>query len=290
MQASFPSKLLLFGEYTVLLGRGALAVPYGAFGGHLSFDAERPSPFGAWFAHLSQMDIFDAHQLNATLAKGICFHSNIPQGYGLGSSGALCAAIYAAFAKTKTQDAPTLQAIFAQMEGFFHGASSGADPLISYLGRPMLLRGKEQVANVQLPDWDDVGQAAFFLLDTCQARQTAPLVKWFKQQRERAPNFADALGALNDEAIAAFLQANHHALFQLMDNISAWQWDAMRPLIPHNVQTAWQLGLASDCFRLKLCGAGGGGFLLGFTNDWPAAAALLHGFTIRAIEWAVLRE
>jgi mevalonate kinase len=44
----------------------------------------------------------------------------------------------------------------------------------------------------------------------------------------------------------------------------------------------WLAGLSSDVYKLKLCGAGGGGFILGFAQNIEAAKAVLNtvGFDI----------
>jgi mevalonate kinase len=56
------------------------------------------------------------------------FDSTIPQGYGVGSSGALVAAIYdkyaqdkSRFSRTHSRKIITVKNIFSQMESFFHG-------------------------------------------------------------------------------------------------------------------------------------------------------------------------
>ena len=75
------------------------------------------------------------------MKDGLYFDSSIPQGYGVGSSGALVAAIYDKYASDKitvlenlTRDKLLkLKSIFSMMESFFHGKSSGLDPLNSYL-------------------------------------------------------------------------------------------------------------------------------------------------------------
>lgn len=48
-------------------------------------------------------------------------------------------------------------------------------------------------------------------------------------------------------------------------------------MIPENFMPAWQWGLDSGIFQLKLCGSGGGGFLLGFTTDYQAAKKYFSG-------------
>jgi mevalonate kinase len=41
----------------------------------------------------------------------------------------------------------------------------------------------------------------------------------------------------------------------------------MKKMIPDEILELWNKGIQSDLFSLKLCGAGGGGFMLGFCND-----------------------
>ena len=38
MFASFSSKILLFGEYSIVVGGKALAIPYAKYSGHFAFD------------------------------------------------------------------------------------------------------------------------------------------------------------------------------------------------------------------------------------------------------------
>src|SRR5690606_11390485 len=81
---------------------------------------------------------FDMESLNADIARGMHFDSTIPQGYGVGSSGALVAAIYERYATNKIdisegiskESISKLKETFSKMESFFHGKSSGIDPLI----------------------------------------------------------------------------------------------------------------------------------------------------------------
>ena len=96
---------------------------------------------------------FDLNTLQNDVNNGMYFDSSIPQGYGVGSSGALVASIYDKYADDKitvlenlTRDKLLkLKEIFSFMESFFHGKSSGLDPLNSYLSLPILINSKNHI-------------------------------------------------------------------------------------------------------------------------------------------------
>ena len=100
------------------------------------------------------------------------FDSSIPQGYGVGSSGALVAAIYDEYASDKitvlenlTRDKLLqLKTIFSEMESFFHGKSSGLDPLNSYLSIPILINSKDNIEVTGIPSQKSEGKGAVFLI------------------------------------------------------------------------------------------------------------------------------
>ena len=56
-------------------------------------------------------------------------------------------------------------------------------------------------------------------------------------------------------------------MLELTHEISYFQWQYFQPMIPDTIKTLWLDGLSSDWFKLKLCGAGGGGFFMGVTSD-----------------------
>ncbi|MBK9733664.1 MAG: hypothetical protein IPO92_01335 [Saprospiraceae bacterium] len=93
------AKLLLFGEYTVTLGSGALSIPYTKYSGSWSYSKKTiPSRDGLLKLYnylASQHHLSNEIQLEEfknNIQKGLYFDSDIPLGYGLGSSGALVAA------------------------------------------------------------------------------------------------------------------------------------------------------------------------------------------------------
>jgi mevalonate kinase len=46
-------------------------------------------------------------------------------------------------------------------------------------------------------------------------------------------------------------------------------------MIPSAFHSLWQKGIDSNAYYLKLCGSGGGGYILGFTKDLDEAKAAL---------------
>ena len=55
-------------------------------------------------------------------------------------------------------------------------------------------------------------------------------------------------------------------LFHHLWLISKFQWDFFPEMIPTNMRGFWLNGLDSGDYVLKLCGAGGGGYILGFSE------------------------
>lgn len=267
----YPAKLLLFGEHILLLGARAMAVPVPAFGGAWS-EASEETPWRASlraFAasrDLQQMGMLDTSRFQAELEAGLFFDSNIPSGYGLGSSGALCAAVYDRYAFDKTSDLPVLKQLFARMESYFHGQSSGIDPLTSYLNRALWIEDRHAVRFAEPANWQQE-PPLIFLLDTHTPRQTGPLVQWFLEQ-SRKPDFAllleQSLFPVHSALLEAWESGDNETFWQALRQVSAFQATHFEPMIPAALRASWEHGLQSDAYVLKVCGAGGGGFVLGF--------------------------
>jgi mevalonate kinase len=157
----FYSKILLFGEYGIIKDSKGLSIPYNFYNGALKVE-DNPSAeaiksnqsLERFSIHLEKIQVeqptlvqFDLETLKQDISNGMFFDSSIPQGYGVGSSGALVAAIYDKYAVGKItvlenltrEKLLQLKTIFGQMESFFHGKSSGLDPLNSYLSIPILI-------------------------------------------------------------------------------------------------------------------------------------------------------
>ena len=115
---------------------------------------------------------FNIAAFESDLNSGLYFDSSIPQGFGVGSSGALVAAIYDRYCEDKisknpkhSTDIKALKKIFSWMESYFHGKSSGIDPTICYMGLPLLIKSKDELGSVRLPE-ASTGTGAVFLLNS----------------------------------------------------------------------------------------------------------------------------
>ncbi|NJL74491.1 MAG: hypothetical protein HC892_05060 [Saprospiraceae bacterium] len=167
------------------------------------------------------------------------------------------------------EDRKILKQHLGQLESYFHGTSSGVDPLICYLNAPVLIT-PSSINTVSLPAPSE--HFHLFLLDSQQPRSTGQLVSWFLAQCEDN-NYFHRIEAefipLVQEAIELLLTSDWEALLENMHHISWFQFKYFEPMIPSTLRNVWLQGLSSDWFKLKLCGAGGGGFFLGITNDLP---------------------
>jgi len=276
---SFPSKILLFGEHIVNKGAHALAIPYDAFYGELSFDKQHslylePSTLilQKMLAHIEKSSllqgIFNLEQLSLDMQMGLCFHLNIPVGYGLGSSGAIVASIFNRYAVRKDFDYPELKNILGETEGVFHGKSSGLDPLVSYLNLAILVSDSTRVVEQEMHWKNDF---EIFLFDTNQARKTGPLVEAFLKKANGNESFSKVLQEeivpINNSIIESFLNNSHSDTMQKIGQLSRLQFEYLQELILPQHLDYFLLGLASKEYYLKICGAGGGGFMLGFTKS-----------------------
>ncbi len=307
-EATFRSKILLFGEYAIIQDSMGLSVPYDSYEGKLTFEKEvddevikeSNKELRKYYNFLKKLQDngellaeLDLKRLNADMKKGLFFDSSIPQGYGVGSSGAIVAAIYDKYAVSRiSSDNITskklieLKKIFGQMESYHHGKSSGMDPLICYLNLPVLIQSKGSIGTVDLPKLKKQGPGAIFLLNTGAPGKTQPLVELFMDkctQHEFLDLMRENFIPYNDNSIKAFLKGETKTLFHNLYFLSKFLLDNLSPMIPQFVHDIWKKGLDSGTYYLKLCGSGGGGFILGFTEDFEKTQKLLKDHDLQVI-------
>jgi mevalonate kinase len=295
----FYSKILLFGEYGIIKDSKGLSIPYNFYNGALKVD-ENPTleaqnsnaslkRFVEYLKGLEQgLVTFDSGALQKDVDAGMYFDSSIPQGYGVGSSGALVAAIYDKYASDKItvlenltrEKLLNLKMIFSEMESFFHGKSSGLDPLNSYLSLPILINSKDNIEATGIPSQKTEGKGAVFVLDSGSVGETAPMVSLFMESMKNEgfrSMLKDQFIKHTDACVDDFLKGDMKSLFKNTKQLSKVVLNNFKPMIPSQFHELWKKGIDTNDYYLKLCGSGGGGYILGFTENIDKAKESLKG-------------
>lgn len=304
----FYSKILLFGEYGIIRDSKGLSIPYNFYNGALKLD-ENPSAetmksnasLKRYVEYLEQLQndqpelvTFNIEALKTDISNGMYFDSSIPQGYGVGSSGALVAAIYDKYANDKItvlenltrEKLLQLKNIFSQMESFFHGKSSGLDPLNSYLSIPILINSRDNIEATGIPSQSATGKGAVFLLDSGIVGETAPMVNIFMENLKEEgfrKMLKNQFVKYTDACVENFLGGDMKSLFKNTKQLSKVVLNHFKPMIPEQFHGVWQQGIDTNDYYLKLCGSGGGGYILGFTEDLEKAKQSLKDYKLEVV-------
>ncbi len=307
-ESLYYGKILLFGEYGIIQDSMGLSIPFNDYNGKFLY-SEKPSQENT--KSNKQLNLFLQHLLNLRtenslpchlnlerfkddIENGIHFDSSIPQGFGIGSSGAIVAAVYDKYCeKNKISSSKELsnakilelKKIFGQIESYYHGTSSGLDPLICFLNLPILIKSKSELGTVGIPNSNN-GKGAVFLLNTGEVGNTQPLVQHFLE-RCKEEGFRKMLKEkfkkYNDASINAFLNNEGKSLLKNVKALSKVLFEHFQPMIPKLYRQLWKDGIESNAYYLKLCGSGGGGFILGFTEDIDTAKNKLSDYQLDVI-------
>tara|TARA_B110000879_G_scaffold148953_1_gene193117 strand:- start:250 stop:1179 length:930 start_codon:yes stop_codon:yes gene_type:complete len=301
----FYSKILLFGEYGIIKDSKGLSIPYNFYNGALKITdtntevaKDSNAKLFKFYNYLKNLNSpivnFNLDKFHNDLQLGMHFDSSIPEGYGVGSSGALVAAIYDYYANDKItvlenltrEKLLKLKDIFSNMESFFHGKSSGLDPLNSYLSIPILINSKKDIKVTGIPFQQRVGEGAVFLLDSGEVSTTAPMINIFMEKMKK-DGFRKMLNEkfikYTNKCVEDFLNGDLGSLFQNTKNLSKIVFDNFKPMIPNKYHSLWKKGIENDSYFLKLCGSGGGGYILGFAKDIEKAKKELIGHKIEVV-------
>lgn len=291
MNDRFHSKIILFGEYSMIFDATALMIPFRHYFGEWKLDSSLTAPgastsnksirrFRQYLSADEELGLLlDFPRLDADLNAGLFFDSNVPTGYGLGSSGMLSAAVYQRFALRLVDDFMELKRILGRMESCFHGSSSGIDPLQCYLNRPFTITPQGVTL---LPESFMPSDIHVFLADTGIKSNTKPLVQYFKKKRDEA----DYLQAFQSEYVPCVRACIDHLIAGEKDNffdslrrLSEGQMRFLRPMITDN---AIDLFIEKPDFHygVKISGSGGGGYVLGFTDDKEKTEVFMNDYNL----------
>lgn len=272
MQKQYPSKLMLFGEYAVIAGGEGLAIPYDKCAAKWINNNTSPSIFKpyileflGWLKENNFAEILNLFAFESDLNEGLDIDSNVPIGYGLGSSGVVVAAVFDKYAIQIPDSLEALKKILGSMENYFHATSSGLDPLVCYTNKAIHVMPNqiERLGNLATPSGIQMQ-----LLDCGNARSTQQLVAQFNEKLlNEAYKFA--IGTyikLSNTCIKLWIAGETELLFEQLHLLSAFQFQHFQFAIPNHMQEKWLNGLNSGNKIIKLCGAGGGGYLIEFSK------------------------
>lgn len=296
----YSGKIMLFGEYSVIIGSSAYLIPYRKVHARLDFQDRGMNhefivnsnltlkKFAGYLLRVANDPGVDIHidmdRFNSDLDDGLYLYSTIPATHGLGSSGAVCAAVYGEYGtgpdaqdqSDHSGELTTLKEIFSNMESFFHGFSSGVDPLCIYSNSPIVIDDKGIPAVIETQA-DNYGGLHPFLIVSQDRSHTGPLVEAFRDQMKRPE--------IRNDFVLHYVPYVNKAVKQLtagkleletIMNISERQMVFLAQMIPEQMLKVWSKGIKTGLYACKLCGSGGGGMTLGFAKDLPGTKEYLQ--------------
>jgi mevalonate kinase len=86
-----------------------------------------------------------------------------------------------------------------------------------------------------------------------------------------------------DACVNDFLNGDAKSLFTNVKELSKVVLDNFKPMIPEEFHKLWKKGIDSNAYYLKLCGSGGGGYMLGFTEDINKARTALKDHNLEVV-------
>ncbi len=262
---SFPSKILLFGEYLVLQRGQAISIPYKKFSLQKTFvEKSNKAYLLKFFEFISSNEIFKnkiSEQFIIDIERGLSFESNIPVGYGLGSSGAIVALIYDHYILEKKNEFLEVKYELGQLENFFHNNSSGVDPLTSFLQMPIHIAPDESSILCH-----EISLASFYLHDSGIKRNAKVAIDHFAKLSKSEPfqNELMKLSNLNNNIIQNVIDQKR--ILNEMQQFSEMQLELFGDFIPEPTKKLWEYGITSKTYWMKLCGAGMGGMFLVYSE------------------------
>lgn len=265
----YPSKILLTGEYTVLLGYPAIAIPWqGRYAKWNDIGSEVDSTLLRFYqfikGNVELKNHFLLNEFYAYIQNNGRLESSIPFGYGLGSSGSLCAAVLDRFTKINKKESELVYTLLKKMEDFFHGQSSGLDPMVSFYNCAVQIC-KGVVTFPNIINKDILQKYQLHLVDSKINRNTQDLVSKFKESIKDANYLSkviEKIVLLNNQLMEALLNDNGQLFEDNWRELSEESLEIYQDMIPEKFRNFWNEGIQSESYYCKLCGAGGGGLFL----------------------------
>jgi len=295
----YPAKILLFGEYETNMNSMVLAMPLPRYSGQFRFcatsgdrrsknEAESNDALKKLIEFLkandSKFQFIDLELFEEEINQGLYFDSSIP--IGLGSSGALAAAIYERFLiYSQNNKFQTIKSDLAAIETHLNGKSIGLNPLVSLLNKPLIMKGKSSViADVDLSDF--FKNYTLFLINSDLPVNTDAFVNILVENKQIIKKKIDnEYIPIINQTIEAIIGSDFFSFERLISKYSEFQLSHLGALIPLHMKSYFEHGIKSGDFYLKLCGSYSGGFILGIARDRFKAESY---FNLNHLDWTVV--
>ena len=148
------------------------------------------------------------------------------------------------------------------------------------------INSKDNIEPTGIPSQSTTGKGAVFLIDSGIIGETAPMVNIFMENL-KDKGFRNMLKSqfikYTDKCVENFLHGDMKNLFQNTKELSKVVLNNFKPMIPEQFHKVWQHGIDTNDYYLKLCGSGGGGYILGFTEDLEKAKASLAAYKLEVV-------
>jgi mevalonate kinase len=266
-------KWILAGEHAVLRGSPALVFPLKNYSMRWVF-AEGPQDLTLTLqgAHGEELSLVIWGLIeNALLKVGRQRHdllghlqisNDLTLGAGLGASAALCVGVAKIFAHKGWVDANRVYEFARDLEGLFHGQSSGVDIAVSLEGVPLKFhRGGDRVKLTN--QWSP----HFYLSYSGKRGVTSECVRAVMKMFEQGPHLAEKIDnqmreavRLAEVALQSDADEGFDALARAIDQARDcfYQWGLCDGVVDQHMQML----TAAGAYAVKPTGSGGGGYIL----------------------------